>query len=450
MAVAISRIKLTPSSLALDVGVSGSITASVEPANATVPITWTVTSSNTNVCTVSGKSSTRILAITVKAVGAGTSTITVTATNSVGKKTVTGTVTVTDSRVTVTFHSDIGTPPEPIKINKDTPIYNFPDMSVQGKVFCGWYSASSGGNMITYGGSISGDMDVYAQWENHVPESLPLSYNLIVDALSTGNYSYRIITGDDVTVASGNIVNGPASRTFDVVGSFSPAIVPFNPALPFLPMLSDYSYSGVRAQQYDSYTEEPIGSVNVDIEFPSLEEISVNYTFDKLKSNFAVFCGEEIGYTVSDITTAQSDFEHLLSEGTIPAGWTNPFTVNGITWRMDTENIAIVERRVTIPFIRVIPYVETTVTYKGEVISTAEEEAPVVVRNGGETIAYLRAGDSITLKTAGTKCIGDITVGSVRLKCGGKIMQTDIGMECIDTGIQPVVGIGKVGSMTIL
>ena len=416
MAVAISKITLNPASLSLELGNSGSITASVAPLNATTPITWTVTSSDTSVCEVSGKSSTRNLGITVIAVGAGTSTITVTAKNTLGSKKVTGTVTVTDPRVTVTFHSDIGTPPDPIMIKKDTPIYNFPDMSVQGKVFCGWYSASSGGNMITYGGSVSADMDVYARWENNVPEPLPLSYNLIVDTLSAGNYSYRIITGDDVTVASGNIVNGPASWTFDVVCYSSHVIVPFNPALPFLPMLSDYSYRGVRAQQYDSNTEEPIGSVNVDIEFPSLEEISVNYTFDKLKSNFAVFCGEEIGYTVSDIATAQSDFEHLLFEGTIPAGWTNPFTVNGITWRMDTENIAIVGTRVTIPFIRVIPYVETTVTYKGEEISTAVEEAPVVVRNGGETIAYLRAGDSITLKTAGTKCIGDITVGSVRLK----------------------------------
>lgn len=429
MAVAISKITLNPASLSLELGNSGSITASVAPLNATTPITWTVTSSDTSVCEVSGKSSTRNLGITVIAVGAGTSTITVTAKNSLGSKKVTGTVTVTDSRVTITFHSDIGTPPDPIMIKKDTPIYNFPDMSVQGKVFCGWYSASSGGNMITYGGSVSADMDVYARWENNVPEPLPLSYNLIVDALSAGNYSYRIIRDNGVTVASGNIVNGSASWTFDVVCYSSHVIVPFNPALPFLPMLSDYSYRGVRAQQYDSNTEEPIGSVNVDMEFPSLEEISVNYTFDKLKSNFAVFCGEEIGYTVSDIATAQSDFEHLLFEGTIPAGWTNPFTVNGITWRMDTENIAIVGTRVTIPFIRVIPYVETTVTYKGEEISTAVEEAPVVVRNGGETIAYLRAGDSITLKTAGTKCIGDITVGSVRLKCGGKYMGDDVKID---------------------
>lgn len=339
----------------------------------------------------------------------------------------TATVTVTDPNATVTFHSDIGTPPEPISIKKNTPICNFPAMSAQGQVFFGWADAPTDGNILHYGDTVSADMNVYAQWGNLFPFTVPQRYSIILERTDSGIYDFRIIIGGEV--AQGSFSQDGSYFRFSALGYIDSPVAYFNPALPCLPMLVNYEYAGIRAQAYNAMQEASLGSVNIPVSNVDFETVSTGYIFDKNILDYSVFAGEEIESSGIDLATAFNDLEALILQGTIPTGWTNPFTINGITWQMDIDNIEVVGSTATIPFYQVVSTVEATITYKGEVISTAEETLPVSVAYNGAEIASLESGDTVTLKTAGKKCGSDITVGSKTLKCGGKYMEDDITVE---------------------
>lgn len=74
---------------------------------------------------------------------------------------------------------------------------------------------------------------------------------------------------------------------------------------------------------------------------------------------------------------------------------------------------------------------QSTITYCGRPIATAEEAGNVVVTYNNETIATMAAGATKTLKCQGKKMSTNIVIGSKTLKCIGKIMKDNIGISII-------------------
>lgn len=158
-----------------------------------------------------------------------------------------------------------------------------------------------------------------------------------------------------------------------------------------------------------TYTGNPKPSLSDGTKVPKTTPSPLNgypgdtlYIGDDVRTTFPAFVGK---YYVGYIKDGSSTFSFSTGKT-----YTTTATVSG----------------------NVIPLpstVETIVTYKGETISTADEDPPVSVTYNGSEIASLESGESATLKTAGQKCSTDITVGSVTLKCGGKYMEDDITVE---------------------
>ncbi|MBM6939815.1 InlB B-repeat-containing protein, partial [Pseudoflavonifractor phocaeensis] len=160
--VAVTGVSLDAAELALTEGDSANLTATVEPENATdKSVTWT--SSDEGVATVAdGK---------VTAVAVGEAEITVTTVD--GGFTATCVVTVSEKPAdsfTVTFVSD-GETYQSVNVTSGEAVSEPAAPAKEGYTFTGWYTDEACTEAYDFETPVTGDVTLYAGWEENVPET---------------------------------------------------------------------------------------------------------------------------------------------------------------------------------------------------------------------------------------------------------------------------------------
>ncbi|MBM6871522.1 glycoside hydrolase family 2 TIM barrel-domain containing protein, partial [Pseudoflavonifractor phocaeensis] len=160
--VAVTGVSLDAAELALTEGDSANLTATVEPENATdKSVTWT--SSDEGVATVAdGK---------VTAVAVGEAEITVTTVD--GGFTATCVVTVSEKPAdsfTVTFVSD-GETYQSVNVTSGEAVSEPTAPAKEGYTFTGWYTDETCTEAYDFETPVTGDVTLYAGWEENVPET---------------------------------------------------------------------------------------------------------------------------------------------------------------------------------------------------------------------------------------------------------------------------------------
>ena len=153
--VSVTGVSVNPTSLTLEVGQTGILTATVAPSNATnKKVTWST--SNASVASVNNG--------VVTAVAQGTATITVTTAD--GNKTATCAVTVNPKTTptvsyTVTFNSDGGSAVAAQTVNSGETATKPANPTKEGYTFAGWYL---GDNEYNFSTPVTGNITLVAHW----------------------------------------------------------------------------------------------------------------------------------------------------------------------------------------------------------------------------------------------------------------------------------------------
>lgn len=113
----------------------------------------------------------------------------------------------------------------------------------------------------------------------------------------------------------------------------------------------------------------------------------------------------------------------LYSSGRRAPGFTSLLITGG----RDATNATLISRLQNWGRLVAPAGVQTTITYKGQTLSSVlEPTVPVPVTYNGGTITTVGSGETKTLNCAGKVAVTDIVVGSKTLNCAGKYMEDNV------------------------